>query len=200
MKPEIKLKLKIYLKVLPVYLFHILSFFACAMLYGKYVEAVIFLVAELALRYKFDKTYHCKTSGMCFCFTSCVIWLCVPVVLPVEISYLFGIFIGLSISLISYWIQCSLDNLALLKDKDRQIELMAWRLKKYSDVNIYKMSEEELRVYAASKGLSDIIIDTLVLKVLHNYRWVDIMKERNYSKTAIRYHKSQIIKKLDIEL
>ena len=62
------------------------------------------------------------------------------------------------------------------------------------------MSEDELRTYATSKGLPEIMIDTLILKVLHNYRWVDIMTERNYSKTAIRYHKAQIIEKLDIKL
>ena len=53
------------------------------------------------------------------------------------------------------------------------------------------MSEEELRQYAQSKGLSEPICDTLVLKIIHNYRWVDIQKERKYSKTAIIYHKKQ---------
>ena len=62
------------------------------------------------------------------------------------------------------------------------------------------MSEEELRNYAKSKHLSEMMIDTLVLKVIHNYKWVEIQHERNYSKTAIIYHKKQICKTLNIEL
>lgn len=200
MKAKTKLKLKLYLRVLPVYVAHILSMAVCSAIHGKYAEAVIFLVSELSLRYKFEKTYHCKTAGLCFYFTTAVIWLCIPRVMPINISYLSGVLVGLCVAFVSYHIQCHIDNVNLLKEKDKQLDALIWRIKKYSSIDIYKMSEDELRTYATSKGLPEIMIDTLILKVLHNYRWVDIMTERNYSKTAIRYHKAQIIEKLDIKL
>lgn len=74
------------------------------------------------------------------------------------------------------------------------------KLKKYKNIDIYKMSEAELRQYAQSKGLSENICDTLVLKVIQNYRWVDIEKERNFTKEGIRYHKQRIIEVLEIDL
>ena len=62
------------------------------------------------------------------------------------------------------------------------------------------MSETELRQYAQSKGLSETICDTLVLRVINNYRWVDIQRAMNFSKDGIRYHKEQIIKKLSVDI
>ena len=59
---------------------------------------------------------------------------------------------------------------------------------------LYAMSEEELRTFARSKGLSEMIVDTLVLKVIHNYKWIEIQEERNYTKEGIRYHKNRIFK------
>ena len=86
------------------------------------------------------------------------------------------------------------------------INLALYKIQDYIDLknkavnDIYNLNEEQLRNYAKGKGLSETIIDTLVLRVIHNYRWVDIQKELNYSKDGIRYHKEQISKKLNIRL
>ena len=62
------------------------------------------------------------------------------------------------------------------------------------------MTEEELRNYAKSKHISENMIDTLVLRVIYNYKWVEIQQERNFTKDGIRYHKEQLNKKLNIKL
>lgn len=66
--------------------------------------------------------------------------------------------------------------------------------------HIYSLTEDELRNFAKSKGLGEQIVDTLVLKVIHNYKWVEIERERNYSKDGIRYHKEKLNKVLGFKL
>lgn len=158
------------------------------------------LVSFFALRYKFDKTYHCSSTGLCTFVSISIFWLAIPVEMRIEYSLFFGTIVAFIICFICYLVQCYADNANLISDKDFQISALCKELKKYQAIDLYAMSEDDLRKYARSKGLSENIIDTLILKIVHGYRWIDIMNERNYSKTAIRYHKKQIIEKLSITL
>ena len=103
----------------------------------------------------------------------------------VNISIFFCVLVGAFINFILYKIQ---DYLDLKKEVAKET------------INIYKMTEEELRSYARSKHLSEMMIDSLVLKVIHNYRWCEIRTERNYTRTGMDYHKQTIEKKLNIKL
>lgn len=66
--------------------------------------------------------------------------------------------------------------------------------------NIYSMTEDELRIYATSKHLNEMMIDTLILRVKKNYRWCEIAQESGYSKNAIIYHKKILEKRLGVKL
>jgi hypothetical protein len=105
--------------------------------------------------------------------------------LPISVSIFSSVIVGISINYILYRIQ---DYIDLKKEVAKET------------INIYKMTEDELRKYAISKHLSEMMVDTLVLKVIHNYRWVDIRNERNYTRTGMDYHKKTIEKKLNIKL
>lgn len=200
MKYSTRLKIKKYTRMFGLSAFIIGCIAVMAFVCNKWIEAFSLLVSFFALRYKFEKTYHCSSTGMCTFVSIGIFWLAIPMELRIEQSMFFGVLAALSICYLCYFIQCYVDNLNLISEKDYQITAMCKELEKYQKIDLYKMSEEELRIYARSKGLSENIIDTLVLKILHGYRWIDIMNERNYSKTAIRYHKKQIIEKLGLAL
>ena len=104
--------------------------------------------------------------------------------LPIQISIFSSVLVGILMNYALYKLQ---DYLDLKKQVAKET------------INIYKMTEDELRKYAISKHLSEMMIDTLVLKVIHNYRWCEIMEERHYSRTAIKYHKKCIEKQLNIK-
>lgn len=104
---------------------------------------------------------------------------------PVNISIFSSVIVGICINYLLYKAQ---DYLELKKQVAKQT------------IDIYKMTEDELRAYARSKCLSEMIIDTLILRVIHNYKWVEIQNERNYTKDGIRYHKEKINKTLGIKL
>ena len=106
-------------------------------------------------------------------------------VLPIGMSIFSSVILGVWINYILY---CIANYRDLLREKNK------------NTVDIYKMNEDDLRAYARSKGLSEMIVDTLVLKVIYNYRWVEIQNERNYTKDGIRYHKERINKVLNLNI
>ena len=114
-----------------------------------------------------------------------------PNILPLRLSLLFAVLIGLVVDYILYKIQDSIDTqnkLCVLQDK----------IKNYESVDIYKMSEDELRQYGSSKHLSELQIDILVFRVKDHLRISEICDYRNYGRTTIKYHIAEIKKKLNI--
>lgn len=192
MKTYTKIKIKI---ALFDFLFNLIMWtgiFTCAYLNNKIIEAFFFLVCWGVFRRSFPKDYHFKHSKKpilnvlgCLFWSSVIFWIVIPTLLPVTTSIFASVVAGMIVNFLLYKFQ---DYLDLKKEVVKQT------------VNIYKMTEEELRNYAKSKGLSEMIIDTLVLRVIHNYRWVEIRNERNYSRRGIDYHKETIEKKLNIKL
>lgn len=65
--------------------------------------------------------------------------------------------------------------------------------------NVYKMSENELRQYGASKRLSELQLDILVYRVLNHLKIWEICDYIHYSRSNIKYHIVQIKKKLGID-
>lgn len=181
--------------------------FLTAYIFNKYIEAVVFLTSFFSLRYKFKTTFHYESVFYCIVTTIALFVLSVIFSPPLTISLLGSVLCGFVDTWALWFIQDRFDYKfsskmfeRLAYDYDLQIEDLLDKIKQYENVDLYKMSEEELRQYAQSKGLSETICDTLVLKVIHNYRWIDIQKQLNFSKDGIRYHKEKIIEKLNIKL
>lgn len=61
----------------------------CCYLTDKWLEGVAFVVAHLALRYKFRFQYHSKHH--CFELTNFIIWASIPMTAPMEYSLLASI-------------------------------------------------------------------------------------------------------------
>ena len=61
------------------------------------------------------------------------------------------------------------------------------------------MSETELRIFGASKFLSSVQQDILVDRIIYNLKISQICKLRNYSRSTIKYHISEIKNKLSID-
>ena len=176
--------------------FSIVSTVIPAIIFGKYLEAVIFFFCHWLIREQFPKQYHHILASVCRTITSCVMFFGVSFVLPLEMSLFSAIPICYFISWIGFIKKTSDDFEIRCEELEVKIEQLIIELKQYKQIDLYKMFEEELRQFAQSRGLAETICDTLVLRVCRHYRWVDIEKERNFSKEGIRYHKEQIIEKL----
>ena len=186
MKHRIKLPISFYLFRYSAYLLIFACIFTFGYLTDKLVASIYLFIAYISLRYLFPKTWHSKS------FLRCIFWSIVSFFVAIEltpelsVSILASIVVGIIFDAILHKVS---DYCDLVRDKAQ-----------FACDMIYQMNEEELRLYAKMKGLSEVMIDTLILRVLHNYKWVEIQNERAYSKTAIRYHKQVIEKTLKIKL
>ena len=190
MKVTTKIKLKLFAFDLTFELIVNSIILTIAYFSNKIVETLFFYVAWRVFRFAVPKIFHFKGKtplmsilGCMFC-SSFVFAVAIQLMLPISISIFSSVLVGILMNFTLYKIQDYLD----LKKKVAK-----------ETINIYEMTEDKLRNYAKSKLLSEMMIDTLVLKVIHNYRWCEIMEERHYSRTAIKYHKKCIENKLNIK-
>lgn len=172
------------------------SSFIPALIFSKWLESVIFFICHWLIREQFTKQYHHIVPAICRTITACVLFFGVSFTLPLELSLLSAIPICYFISWVGFIKRVSDEFEIKCEELEVRIDQLIIELKQYKNIDLYKMTEEELRRYAQSKGLSEPICDTLVYRVIKHYRWVDIERERNFSKEGIRYHKEQIIDKL----
>lgn len=151
----------------------------------RYFETLFLLIAFFKLRDKFPTTFHCNRLLSCGFWTLVVFAIAIPHTLPITISLFSSIIIGYLIDFILYKMQLAVDN--------------SNELKKIKSKSIWQMPEKELRQYGASKLLSEIQQDILVMRVIEHLKISEICKYRNYSRTTIKYHISQIKYKLNID-
>lgn len=177
-----------------------LSCLVSALIFHKWLEALIFFVCHWLIKEQFPKQYHHIVPAICRTITACVMFFGISFMLPLELSLFSAIPICYFISWVGS-IKKSADEFEVKCDElETRIEQIIIELKEYKQIDLYRMNEEELRKFGQSKGLNEQTCDTLVFRVIHHYRWVDIERETNFSKEGIRYHKEQIVKKLGVML
>lgn len=86
------------------------------------------------------------------------------------------------------------------KNKDLEIEIsnLISEINLYKNIDLYKLTEEELKQYGASQLLSQVQIEILCLRVLKHLSISDICRQANYGRTTIKYHLAEIKRKLEI--
>lgn len=91
----------------------------CALLFDKILEMVLFCIAHIVIRKRFDKQYHCGTTMMCLVVTGCVLFFGISVVLPVSVSLLSAVPVCCFICFTGYLAQ---DRMDLFKYKQEKSE------------------------------------------------------------------------------
>ena len=175
----------------------IVCFFAW--LFKKPYEAAMFCIAHVVIRPCFDKQYHCGATYLCLFTTAAVAALGIYSCLPISVSLLSALPVAFFVCGIGYIAQDRVDALKDYKILEQQFEYITEKLKEYENLDIYKMHEDELRQYGASKQLSEIQQDILVMRVIEHLKISEICKYRNYGRTTIKYHISEIKKKLGVD-
>ena len=158
---------------------------------GRLLIALLSYIPFHSMRKAVPKIFHIRNKsplmsligcGGCSCF---IFFVIMKTSLPLSISLFSSVLLGMFANVILYKIE---DYISLKKEK---LNLL---------YKLCNMTDDELRAYAISKHLGETLVDTLVLRLKHNYKWCDIAKARNYSKDGIRYHKETLEKVLGIEL
>jgi hypothetical protein len=162
-----------------------------AYLVDKFLLVCLFYIPFHILREAMPKVLHISGKTPLINLLGCIVYsvicylVAMKLMLPLCISIFSSVLVGLLINFSLYKIQDYLD----LRRKQAT-----------SLFDLCKMSEDELRAYAISKHIGETLVDTLVLRLKHNYRWCDIRDERGYTKEGIRYHKETLERVLGVKL
>ena len=195
----IKISLKNFLKhQLATYILILLSISLCAWLFDRWLEAFMFVIAHICIRNSFDKQFHFNKTAYCLSLTLALIWFAIPVTLPLTASLLSSIPIAFLICFFGFMCQDRLDVILRNKDLERELEIIVSELKFYKNLDIYNMTEEELRQYGAKNQLSEVQLDILCCRIFQHLKISEICKYYNYGRTTIKYHLGQIKQKLGI--
>ena len=170
----------------------------CAWLFNKPFEAIMFCIAHLVIRPRFDKQFHCGTTTLCLITTLGIGYLGISRSLPVSISLLSAIPVAFVVCWVGYLAQYKIDLLKYSHSLEAQIDDITAKIKEFQQIDLYKMSEDDLRAYGASKMLSEVQQDILVMRVLEHLKISEICKYCNYGRSTIKYHIAEIKKKLNI--
>lgn len=90
-KTKLRIK-KLFVYDLWRYLLVISSVCLCCYISGKWAEGIAFVIAHLALRYKFDYQYHSKSH--CMLLTNLIIWIGILKLVKISLSLLATIFMA----------------------------------------------------------------------------------------------------------
>ncbi len=72
----------------------LVAVFCFALVFGKLIESIIVMFAYFLLRYKFDKTFHSANMWVCVTLSIMMCWAMIAVTLPISVSILSGIVVG----------------------------------------------------------------------------------------------------------
>lgn len=119
-----KIKAELFIKTVMGYVIILVALFLVSWLLDKTINALIILMAYLSTRWVFPLTYHAKTDRGCIIFTIACFSIAIIIALPINLSIVASVIIGMVISTFLFFLQYFLDLKAStqVKDKDAFIE------------------------------------------------------------------------------
>lgn len=195
----LKINLRNFIKYqLLSYIIMLGSIALCSYLFNRWIEGTMFVIAHICIRNAFDKQFHFNKTAYCLSLTMAVIWFAIPITMPITTSLLSSVPIAFLICFFGFLAQDRIDVVRKNRDLTREIDSLISEINLYKKVDIYNMSEQELRQYGAKNQLSEVQQDLLCMRVLEHLKISEICKFHNYGRTTIKYHLGQIKRKLGI--
>jgi DNA-binding CsgD family transcriptional regulator len=180
-----RIKAELIAKTVLGYVVILVALFFVSWICEKVINTIIILMSYGATRWAFPLTYHAKTDRGCIMFSIGCFSIAIIIALPITLSIIGSVIVGMAISTFMFFLQYFLDLMAYQKAKEKEY--------------LYKMTENELRQHGASKGLSEIQQDILVHRIIENLKISEICEYRKYGRTTIKYHIGEIKKKLNLK-
>lgn len=135
LKAKIKFKVISFVAMLPYHFLVMGSVAISAFIFQKWIEAILFLTAFFALRYKFPTTFHAKSIVYCMVLTNGLFVLSI-VLCPFAETYIFGALVFAFIdTYVLFYIQ---EKEQYRQDKECAVanaRELDWKLKAYENPN-----------------------------------------------------------------
>lgn len=167
-----------------------------AILFNKWQEAITFFFCHWFVREQFPKQYHHVVAAVCRTITAAVMFFGISFVLPFSLSLLSAIPICYFISWIGY--EKVLKDEFEIKCEEQELELyeLAAELKKYKNIDIYAMNEQQLYDYCRSRGLDDVNCKIAKCIIFDRLKGQELYMTIGYSERQTKRIRTKIFKAL----
>lgn len=129
-----RIKVELFLKTAFGYLIILLLLFAVSWIFDKVINAVIILMSYGATRWVFPITYHAKTDRGCIMFTIACFSIAIIIALPINLSVISSVVIGMVISTFLFFLQYFIDLKASTKINDKDAFIAKCKSLGYNDL------------------------------------------------------------------
>lgn len=178
LKAKLKFKLKSFIAMLPYHFLVMGSVAIFALIFDKWIEAALFLIAFFPLRYKHPTTFHAKSIVTCMVLTNVMFALSI-VFCPYSSTYIFGALVFAYLDTFILWYVQSKENLKAQKEYAEQvaIELRA-ELERFKNPNQEIL--DKCRKAKLSKRDTEIAIKYFVEKNTPKEIWLWLCESVEY--------------------
>lgn len=177
-KAKIKFKIKKFIATLPYHILVMSSVAIFSFIFAKPIEAVMFLTAFFALRYKFPTTFHAKSIVTCMVLTNAIFALSI-ILCPYTNTYIFGALVFAYIDTFCLWYIQSKETLKAQKEYAEQVAVEL-RAKLAELENPHQEIIDKCRIANLSKRDTEIAIKYFVEKNTPKEIWNWICESREY--------------------
>lgn len=115
-----KIKAELFIKTVVGYLVILLALFSVSWLCDKVINTIIILMSYGGTRWVFPLTYHAKTDTGCIMFTIACFSIAIIIALPINLSIVASVIVGMATSTFLFFLQYFFDLKASRKVDDKE--------------------------------------------------------------------------------
>lgn len=129
-----RIKAELLLKTVLGYVVILVALFSVSWICDKVINAVIILMSYGGTRWVFPITYHAKTDKGCIMFTIACFSIAIIIALPINLSIVASVIVGMAISTFLFFLQYFLDLKASTKVTDKEAFIAKCKELKYGEL------------------------------------------------------------------
>ena len=129
-----RIKAELFVKTVVGYLVILLALFSVSWVFEKVINTVIILMSYGGTRWVFPLTYHAKTDKGCIMFTIACFSIAIIIALPINLSIIASVIVGMAISTFLFFLQYFLDLKSNYKVDDKEEFIRRCKDLKYGDL------------------------------------------------------------------
>ena len=147
-----KIKAELFIKTVVGYLVILLALFSVSWLCDKVINTVIILMSYGGTRWVFLITYHAKTDKGCIMFTIACFSIAIIISLPINLSIVASVIVGMAISTFLFFLQYFLDLKASTKINDKEAFIAKCKSYGYNELK----TEMAIKIFIDNEKPKDV--------------------------------------------
>jgi hypothetical protein len=167
-----RIKAELIFKTVVGYVIILVALFSVSWLVDKIINAIIILMAYSSTRWIFPLTYHAKSDRGCIMFSIACFSIAIIIVLPINLSIIASVIVGMAISTFLFFLQYFIDlKFAQYKVDDKEAFIQKCKALKYGELK----TEMAVKFFIDNEKPKDVWLWLLETKK-HDMEWDSVRR------------------------